>query len=74
MRKLENHSLKNYNTFGIDVKAKHFFEIHSEDELMDIFERTEFANQSKFVLGCGSNVLFTKNYDGIIIKNGGTTE
>ena len=69
MKIKENISLKNLNTFGVDVKSKYFVEILSEDELIKILNREEFSKLQKLILGVGSNILFTKNYDGVVIKN-----
>jgi UDP-N-acetylmuramate dehydrogenase len=65
----ENFSLKNFNTFGIDAKAKAFVEINSEDEILELLSARELKGYRKFVLGGGSNVLLTKDYDGLVIKN-----
>ncbi|MEO8110374.1 MAG: UDP-N-acetylmuramate dehydrogenase [Ginsengibacter sp.] len=63
----ENFSLKAYNTFGINAVAKYFCEFSSANDLAEIL-----ANQNdikKMVLGGGSNILFTTNFNGIILKN-----
>ncbi|MFN2439721.1 MAG: UDP-N-acetylmuramate dehydrogenase [Chitinophagaceae bacterium] len=72
----ENFSLKPYNTFGIDVKAKYFSTFHSVADLEEILNsqlptpdsRLSIPN-SLLILGGGSNLLFTKNFDGIVLKN-----
>ena len=64
----ENFSLKNYNTFGIDAYAKYFVEFFSTDALSEILK--ERKNIETVILGGGSNILFTKNFNGIILKNG----
>jgi len=69
MKIIENHSLKNLNTFGVDVKARYIAEIFSEDDLLKLLAGKEFENVRKFVLGGGSNILFTKDFKGLIIKN-----
>ncbi len=67
MKLTENFSLRNYNTFRIDVYAKYFAEFSSVDDLSEILE---YGKQNdKLILGGGSNILFTKNFDGIILKN-----
>src|SRR5205085_11392851 len=63
----QNFSLKSYNTFGIDVYAKYFSEFTSVNELEDLLS-TINAQQS-MILGGGSNILFTKNFDGVVLKN-----
>ena len=59
----KNISLKNYNTFGIEVKAKQFIEINSSDELHALIAVTkEF-----FILSGGSNLLLTKDIEKLVI-------
>lgn len=64
----ENISLKKYNTFGIDVKARYFIELKNEEQIEEIFS-SEVNPDKRFILGGGSNILFTKNYEGLILKN-----
>jgi UDP-N-acetylmuramate dehydrogenase len=66
MQLTENFSLKPYNTFGINVMAKYFVAFANTNELAEILEN---KNEHKLILGGGSNILFTKNYDGLILKN-----
>jgi UDP-N-acetylmuramate dehydrogenase len=63
----ENISLKPYNTFGIDVTAKLFSSFSNVEELGELISRDR--QLSKFILGGGSNILFTKNFDGFVLKN-----
>jgi len=62
----EKVSLLPYNTFGLDVKAEYFAEISSLDDL-----RTGLQSGIRplFLLGGGSNVLFTQNVQGLVLKN-----
>ena len=69
MNVLENYSLKKLNTFGINVRSKYLVEVSSIDEILEIIESEKFKNLKKLVLGGGSNVLFTKDYNGLIILN-----
>jgi UDP-N-acetylmuramate dehydrogenase len=62
-------SLQPYNTFGIEAHAKYFAEVNSRDEFYEIFSDSRFKTEKKLVLGGGSNILFTKNFDGLVIKN-----
>ncbi len=67
---LQNISLKSYNTFGIDCIAKNFVEVKTVDELLEILEITKQENFSSiFILGGGSNVLFLRDFEGLVIKN-----
>ncbi|HEY4628554.1 MAG TPA: UDP-N-acetylmuramate dehydrogenase [Flavobacterium sp.] len=61
----QNFSLKKYNTFGIEAKAKQFIAVHSIDELKIVLE--ENKAQKKFILGGGSNMLLTKDIDALVI-------
>ncbi len=61
-----NVSLKNFNTFGIEATANQYVKITSETTLKELFNDQAFQ-QKFFTLGGGSNVLFTRDYDGLII-------
>ena len=61
----KNISLKKYNSFNIDVNAKEFVEVNSQDELIEIANKTKDKNV--LYLGGGSNILFTRDFDGIVI-------
>lgn len=63
-----NVSLKSFNTFGIDVNAKFFAEIKDEADLAILFANPIVKNEQLLILGGGSNMLFTKNFDGLVIK------
>jgi UDP-N-acetylmuramate dehydrogenase len=62
-------SLKRYNTFNIDVSAKYFAEVATTDDIRELLKDPKFVNEKHFILGGGSNILFTKDFNGIIIKN-----
>lgn len=63
----QNISLKNLNTFGIDVMAKQLVEIEQPEELFE-FLTNRSPDEKMLVLGGGSNILFTENFDGTIIR------
>ena len=69
MNILENYPLEKLNTFGINVRSKYLVEVSSTDEILEIIQSEKFKNLKKLVLGGGSNVLFTKDYNGLIILN-----
>jgi UDP-N-acetylmuramate dehydrogenase len=64
----ENISLKPYNTFGIDVNTAYFAEAKSESDLQEIFSDQIAKKHKLLVLGGGSNMLFTENFEGLVIK------
>lgn len=63
----ENYSLKNRNTFGLDVKSRYFFETSSLSDLIAFFKDGLRPVDRFMILGEGSNVLFTGDYSGTII-------
>lgn len=65
MQILNNISLKLYNTFGIDVKAKQFISVTSVDDLKSIY--SSLNNLPKFILGGGSNMLLTKDIEALVM-------
>jgi UDP-N-acetylmuramate dehydrogenase len=65
MEIFKDFSLKNYNTFGIEAKAKQFIAVHTLDELKIVL--TGNKSNKKFILGGGSNMLLTKDIDALVI-------
>jgi UDP-N-acetylmuramate dehydrogenase len=64
----ENINLKPYNTFGIEANARYFCKISTEEELEELLSSEVYKNERHLILGGGSNILFTKDFDGLIIK------
>ena len=62
-------SLKTLNTFGISASAKFFSEASNEDQVRAIIQTNEFFSNDNLILGGGSNLLFTENFNGIVLKN-----
>ncbi|HEX7754876.1 MAG TPA: UDP-N-acetylmuramate dehydrogenase [Niabella sp.] len=69
MEILNTISLKPYNTFGIEQYARHFTKVASTDELKEALHWAKKNNQPTLIIGGGSNVLLTGDYDGLVIKN-----
>jgi UDP-N-acetylmuramate dehydrogenase len=65
----ENTSLKSFNTFGIDVRGRFLTEATDVETFSAILEDRQFAALPIMVLGGGSNVLFTGDYNGLIVLN-----
>ena len=55
-----NISLRQYNTFGIDAKAKSFINVKDSNDLVEILSQN--SDQEILVIGGGSNLLFTKDF------------
>jgi UDP-N-acetylmuramate dehydrogenase len=70
----ENISLKPFNTFGIDATAKYFATFNSIDQLSELLESKQlsainYQPSTALILGGGSNILLTKDVDGLVLKN-----
>jgi len=65
----ENVSLKPFNTFGLEAGAKYFEEINNEDEVLNLLHQERFGAMPLLILGGGSNVLFTQDFDGLVLLN-----
>lgn len=65
----ENVSLKHLNTFGIEALAKYYAEINSIGDLEELIRNKTFIDSEKLIIGGGSNMLFTKDIDGFVLKN-----
>jgi UDP-N-acetylmuramate dehydrogenase len=64
-----NHSLLNYNTFGIDARAKLFIEISTLEQAKSLLNTREFQENKLLILGGGSNILLLSDFDGLVVKN-----
>lgn len=65
MKILHNSSLKEYNTFGIDVKAKTFISVETLDDLKHVLQNN--YSRDLFILGGGSNMLLTRDIDSTVV-------
>lgn len=64
----ENFSLKPYNTFGVDAKAKYFTEVQNLEQLRVAVKYSKDHHLQILFIGGGSNILMTKDFDGLAIK------
>ena len=64
----ENISLLLFNTFGIDVRAKFFVLIESIEQMKELIQSDLYKREKRLVLGGGSNILFTHDFDGLAVK------
>lgn len=65
MKLNNNISLKNYNSFGIDVKSHYFASIQTENDIDDLLEWRQTSHLPLLILGSGSNVLLKNDYQGL---------
>lgn len=68
--KIENSaSIKAYNTFGIDAQASKLAKAESKEDILELLEYTEVNKIPLFILGGGSNILFTKTINELVLLN-----
>jgi UDP-N-acetylmuramate dehydrogenase len=65
---VENVSLRSYNTFGVDVNAGILAEMHNLQDIQVFLNTPGYRDRQRLILGCGSNVLFTKDFEGVVMK------
>lgn len=65
-----HYSLLGHNTFGLDVKAKQFINYSTVDELVEVLVALKESNERILHIGSGSNLLFTKDFEGTVLHSG----
>ncbi|MCI4669708.1 MAG: UDP-N-acetylmuramate dehydrogenase [Bacteroidia bacterium] len=65
----EHISLKPFNTFGINAYARWFIELQSIEQAVEFVTDNHYQNQEMYIIGGGSNVLITQNFEGVVVKN-----
>jgi UDP-N-acetylmuramate dehydrogenase len=65
---LHNQPLKPYNTFGINVNAHNFCEITTNEQFAELLLDDKLRNQPLFLMGGGSNILFTGDVEDLVVK------
>ena len=66
----KNVSLLPYNTFGINVKARFFCKISTVPQLQELIKSSLYKKEPRLILGGGSNILFTKDFQGLVMHIG----
>lgn len=69
MKDIRDYSLLAHNTFGIDAKCKRFLEYSSVEEAQQIVAGLTAADHPLLILGGGSNLLLTGDYEGTVIHS-----
>ena len=70
MKDYKNYSLKEHNTFGIDAKCARFIEYEDEEEAIEVAEILRKSKLPYIIIGGGSNLLLTKDFEGIVVHSG----
>lgn len=65
-----NISLKDKHTFHLEAKSLYWVDIFSNDDILNLFNDEKFKDIPFFVIGSGSNLLFSKDFDGLLIHSG----
>ena len=68
MKISEDFSLSTYNTFGIEARTKYFISCETADEIVSFRREPRFRDVPFILFGGGSNILFTKDYSGVVLK------
>ena len=70
MKDERNYSLKEHNTFGIDAKCRRFIEFEDDEEAFEVAEILRKSAIPYIIIGGGSNLLLTRDFDGIVVRSG----
>jgi UDP-N-acetylmuramate dehydrogenase len=65
---LQNVELQPFNTFSLKARASYFVRVQSVEELIDLLRNPVYQYKQKLFLGGGSNILLTKDFEGLVIK------
>ncbi len=68
MEILEHASLKRFNTFGVEARARAIVRLASPEDAWRFLEQPEFRDLPRMILGQGSNVLFRRDFPGVILQ------
>jgi len=69
MRDLRNYSLKAHNTFGLEARCSRFLEYETEAEALQVAEILRSSATPYIIIGGGSNLLLTKDFEGIVVHS-----
>lgn len=68
MKLEKNKNLKSFNQYGVDFNSKYYAEISSKEDLKKLLALKELNNLPLQILGEGNNILFTKDFNGLILR------
>jgi UDP-N-acetylmuramate dehydrogenase len=61
-------SLGKFNTFGVEARAAYFASVRDLEQLRDALADPRVVDLPRMILGGGSNILFTRDFDGLVVK------
>jgi UDP-N-acetylmuramate dehydrogenase len=61
-------SLRTLNTLGVEARAAFFASVRDVDQLRDALADPRVADLPRLILGGGSNILFARDFDGLVVK------
>ena len=70
VKDIRNYSLKAHNTFGIEAKCSRFLEFEDDYEAVEVAKILRESHTPYIIIGGGSNLLLTKDFDGIVVRSG----
>lgn len=70
MKDFRDYSLKAHNTFGIEAKCNRYLEFEDDFEALDVAKILRKSKMPYIIIGGGSNLLLTKDFDGIVVRSG----
>ncbi|MCR9253436.1 MAG: UDP-N-acetylmuramate dehydrogenase [bacterium] len=69
MQITEHANLKQFNSFGMNVTSRYMVEVNSEEDVKELIASDLFKQNDHLILGGGSNVLLTDNFEGVVVRN-----
>ena len=70
MKDFKDYNLKAHNTFGIDAKCRRYIEFEDDFEAMEVAKILRKSKMPYIIIGGGSNLLLTKDFEGIVVRSG----
>ena len=70
MKDFKDYNLKAHNTFGIDAKCRRYIEFEDDFEAMEVAKILRKSIMPYIIIGGGSNLLLTKDFEGIVVRSG----
>jgi UDP-N-acetylmuramate dehydrogenase len=69
LKDILNYSLKGHNTFGIEASCSRFLEFENDQEALEVAEILRSTRLPYIIIGSGSNLLLTRDFDGIVVHS-----